>query len=489
MGLIAPCCDGWARSGARGRPGLTPDSLGRVAERRPNIVLINCDDLGYGDLGCYGSERNATPAIDRLAAEGLRLTDFYVASPVCSPSRGALMTGSLPPRIGFGEFDGRPVLFPGGRHGLAPGEQTIASALRDAGYATAMIGKWHCGDQPEFLPTRHGFDSFFGLPYSNDMGLMEHDGRRTGTVPLPLLMDEDVVQVQPSMEALTERYTIEAVRLMRQHRDRPFFLYLAHLHPHLPHITPPRFAEQSRNGVYGAAVGYVDWSTDVVLKELDALGLRDDTIVIFTSDNGSRVNDEGGSNDPLRGTKRTNFEGGVRVPCLVRWPGQVPAGSTSAEVTSAMDLLPTLAAIAGAELAADRVRDGHDVRAIWTDPDHAASPHAVLPYYWRNDLEAIRKGRWKLHVLRHEPPLGEVTELYDLVADPGESNDLALDRPDVVAELMIDVEEVRRRCGDAHTGAPGQDRRPIGVVADPRPLASHDPEHPYLVALYDGATG
>lgn len=460
-----------------------------MVEQQPNIILINCDDLGYGDLGCYGSGRNTTPAIDRLAAEGLRLTDFYVASPVCSPSRAALMTGSLPPRVGFGEFDGAPVLYPGMRYGLAPQEQTIASMLRAAGYATAMIGKWHCGDQRDFLPTRHGFDTFFGLPYSNDMGLMSHAGQRTGTVPLPLLAGEDVVEQQPAMEALTERYTSEAVRLLHEHRDRPFFLYLAHLHPHLPHITPHTFAQRSRNGAYGAAVEYIDWSTDVLLRTLDELGLAENTIVIFTSDNGSRVGGEGGSNDPLRGTKRTNFEGGVRVPCLVRWPGHVPAGSTSAEITSAMDLLPTLAGIAGGELARDRVRDGLDVSALWHDPERARSPHTVLPYYWRNELEAVRQGRWKLHVLRHEPPVGEVLELYDLVADPGETTDLAAERPQVVADLRAVVEQVRLRCGDAHTGSPGQDQRAVGVVDDPRPLAVHDPHHPYLVAMYDGPTG
>lgn len=479
---------GRRRPGARRPEPVTP-RLDAVTDRVPNILLINCDDLGYGDLGCYGSHQNTTPAIDRLAAEGLRLTDFYVASPVCSPSRAALMTGSLPPRVGFGEFDGEAVLFPGMRFGLAPGEETIASVLRGAGYATAMIGKWHCGDQREFLPTRHGFDTFFGLPYSNDMGLMSHAGQRTGTVPLPLLAGDDVVELQPAMAALTERYTAAAVRLLQEHRDRPFFLYLAHLHPHLPHITPERFQHGSQNGVYGAAVEYIDWSTDVLLRELDRLGLAESTIVVFTSDNGSRVAGEGGSNAPLRGTKRTNFEGGVRVPCLVRWPGHVPAGSTSAAVTSAMDLLPTLAGVAGAELAADRVRDGHDVRDLWQDPQHARSPHRVLPYYWRNELEAVRKGRWKLHVRRHEPPVGDVTELYDLVDDPGETTDLAGTNPEVVRDLMAEVQQVRLRCGDAHTGAPGQDMRPVGIVDDPRPLAVHDPAHPYLVALYDGPAG
>lgn len=460
-----------------------------MTERQPNIVLINCDDLGYGDLGCYGSERNRTPAIDRLASEGLCLTDFYVASPVCSPSRAALMTGSLPPRVGFGDFDGEAVLFPGMRYGLAPGEQTIASTLKAAGYATAMVGKWHCGDQREFLPTQHGFDTFFGLPYSNDMGLMSHDGRRTGTVPLPLLDGEEVIQQQPAMEALTERYTSEAVRLLHEHRDHPFFLYLAHLHPHLPHITPHSFQQRSGNGAYGAAVEYIDWSTDVLLRELEELGLAENTIVIFTSDNGSRVSGEGGSNDPLRGTKRTNFEGGVRVPCLVRWPGHIPAASTSAEVTSAMDLLPTLAGLAGAELATDRVRDGHDISELWREPEFTRSPHLVLPYYWRNELEAVRKGRWKLHVLRHEPPTGEVLELYDLVSDPGEATDLAAEQPQVVADLMVEVEQVRLRSGDAHTGHPGRAQRAVGVVADPRPLADYDPQHPYLVAMYDGPAG
>lgn len=460
---------------------------------RPNIILINADDLGYGDLGCTGSPVHRTPAIDRLAEEGLRLTDFYVASPVCSPSRAALLTGSLPTRVGFGTFDGYSVLFPGMPYGLDPTEQTIAGCLRDAGYATAMVGKWHCGDQPAFLPTRHGFDHYLGLPYSNDMGRQRrpgHPGSEDQWPPLPLLLDEDVLEQQPLMEALTERYTAECVRFLRESRDAPFFLYLAHLHPHLPHLTAERFSRASDNGPYGAAVEYVDWSTDVILRELDALGLGENTIVVFTSDNGSRASGEGGSNAPLRGTKRTNWEGGVRVPFLVRWPGRIPAGSTSRAVSSAMDLLPTLAGLTGGRLREDRVRDGHDISDIWLDPVGVTdSPHAVLPYYFGDDLEAVRVGRWKLHVLRHEPADGEVLELYDLDTDVGETTDLAADRPDVVAELRVAVADVRRRCGDAHTGEPGQDQRSIGTVDDPQPLTRYDPEHPYLVAMYDGPTG
>lgn len=230
--------------------------------RRPNIVLINCDDVGYGDLGCYGSQKNKTPALDRMAAEGLKFTSFYQASPWCSPSRAALLTGCYPPRIGFTEFDGMPVLFPGDRWGLASSERTIARALSERGYATQAIGKWHCGDQPDFLPTNHGFDHFFGLPYSNDMGrqvgeIQEGDRERIKTPPLPLMSDAEVLEQQPDQASLTARYVNEAVRFMRASRHRPFFLYLAHVYVHLPLYVQQRFTARSENGVYGAAVeGY-----------------------------------------------------------------------------------------------------------------------------------------------------------------------------------------------------------------------------------------
>ena len=274
--------------------------------RQPNILLINCDDLGYGDLGCYGSTSNDTPVIDRMAEEGMRLTDFYMASPVCSPSRGAMMTGCYPPRIGFGDFDGQWVLFPGQGLGLHPKERTIASLLKDAGYRTMLVGKWHCGDQPDFLPTRHGFDHYYGLPYSNDMG---RQGGRDTYPPLPLLMEEEVLEAQPDQRSLTERYVEQAVRFMRKNRENPFFLYMAHMHVHLPHYAPERFERESRNGEYGAAVACVDWATGVLLHELKRLGLDEDTLVVFTSDNGSR-GDRGGSNAPLRGSKGTTWEGG-----------------------------------------------------------------------------------------------------------------------------------------------------------------------------------
>lgn len=457
---------------------------------RPNVVLVNCDDLGYGDLGCYGSTANRTPALDRLAAEGLRLDSFYMASPVCSPSRGALLTGCYPPRIGFGDFDGLPVLFPGQPIGLPPTEVSLGRLLSSAGYRTQMIGKWHCGDQPGFLPTNHGFDHYFGLPYSNDMGrqvVTEAERRRLGGLdpdalwpPLPLLLDDEVLEQQPDQASLTARYVSEAVRFLRDAADGPFFLYLAHLYVHLPHYVLPRFAERSTNGPYGAAVESIDWATEVLLHELEALGLADDTVVIFTSDNGSLGRD-GGSNLPLRGTKATTWEGGMRVPCIVRWPGRIEPGRTTDELATAMDLYPTLARLCGADLPADRTIDGRDIADLWLDPG-ATSPHESFLYYFMNDLEAVRDRRWKLHLSKHGTP---TRELYDLVADPAEANDVLDAHPEVAAALDGVAEAARADLGDARTGRVGADVRPAGRVAEGRTLTTFDPTHPYYVAEYD----
>lgn len=458
--------------------------------RRPNVVLINCDDLGYGDLGCYGSTRNRTPAVDRLAADGLRFESFYMASPVCSPSRAALLTGCYPPRIGFGSFDGLPVLFPGQGIGLAGTEVTLASVLRDAGYRTQMVGKWHCGDQRGFLPTDHGFDHFFGLPYSNDMGRQAPMAsgpfapppgtEPTYLPPLPLLDDGEVIEQQPDQAALTERYVTEAVRFLRDAGDDPFFLYLAHLYVHVPLYVPDRFARESANGAYGAAVAAIDWATAAIVHELHELDLERDTIVVFTSDNGSRGKD-GGSNEPLRGAKTTTWEGGMRVPCIVRWPGRVVPGRTTGEVATAMDLNPTLAAICGAEVPDDRPIDGRDISELLLDPE-ATSPHEAFLYYWMDDLEAVRVGRWKLHLAKHGR---EHTALHDLEADPSEAHDLASAHPDVVAELEAHAERARASLGDARTARVGRDVRPAGRVAHPVALTAYDPDHPYLLAEYD----
>jgi arylsulfatase A-like enzyme len=465
-------------------------------ERPPNIVVMNCDDLGYGDLGCYGSDRNETPELDRLAAEGMRFTDFYMASPVCSPSRAALLTGCYPPRIGFGDFDGVSVLFPGHRLGLSSEEVTVAKLLAGAGYATQHVGKWHCGDQPPFLPTEHGFDGYYGIPYSNDMGRqVQRAGAPTLAElvdrgvpfpirefpPLPLLLDDEVLECQPDQASLTARFVEQSVRFMRAHRDQPFFLYLAHIYVHIPLYVQPRFERESRNGRYGAAVATIDWAAGVVLAELRRLGLEDDTLVVFTSDNGSRAGDEGGSNLPLRGRKTTTWEGGMRVPCIARWPGRIPAGHVSSAVTTSMDLFPTFARLSGATVPSDRAIDGRDITELLLGHDDG-SPHEAFFYYRGNDLEAVRAGRWKLHVARN----GEaVEELYDLEADVGETTNVYADQAAVVAELLRHVERMRTDLGDARLGIKGSGVRPVGEVPDPVTLTTHDPDHPYYVAEYD----
>lgn len=452
---------------------------------RPNIILINCDDLGYGDLGCYGSDLHATPALDRLAAEGMRFTDFYMASPVCSPSRGALLTGCYPPRIGFGSFEGLPVLFPGQPLGLPDTEISLGRLLSDAGYATLMVGKWHCGDQPEFLPTNHGFDRYFGLPYSNDMGRQQGtptraDGDQAGYPPLPLLDDDRVIEQQPDQSSLTGRYVTEVLQFMRARRDEPFFVYLAHLYVHLPIYVQERFAAASRNGPYGAAVESIDWATAVIMEELEQLGLDDRTIVVFTSDNGALERPGGGSNLPLRGSKGTTWEGGLRVPAIVRWPGRIAPGSTCDELVTSMDLFPTFAALAGTEVPRDRVVDGHDLSGVLFD--HGPSPRESFAYYFMDDLCAVRSGRWKLHVARDAQP---VEELYDLLADPGETRDVHAAHPEVVARLEALAAEYRRDLGDARIGMHGEGVRAIGRVDGRRTLTTYDPSHPYYAAEYD----
>lgn len=456
-------------------PNTSP--LLRQQSDRPNLILMNCDDLGYGDLGCYGSAYNATPHLDRMAAEGVRFTDFYAASPVCSPSRGALMTGCYPDRISFSSFDGRGVLFPGQAVGLHPAEITIASLLRQQGYATACIGKWHCGDQPEFLPTRHGFDRYFGIPFSNDMGIQPTP---PDCPPLPLLLDEEVIQEQPDQAGLTERYVEHSIRFIRKNRDRPFFLYLAHMHVHLPLYVAWRFLKNARNGPYGAAVEAIDWSMGMLRHELRRLGLERNTLIIFTSDNGSR-GDRGGSNRPLSGAKNTTWEGGQRVPLIALWPGRVEGGRTCGELATAMDIMPTMAQLAGTQAPTDRVIDGRDIGPLLTTPG-AASPHDAFFYYHGNRLEAVRDSRFKLRFRRDHAPC---RVLHDLQNDTGESKDVSSDYPEAIESLEAKAQAMRLELGDALMNMPPVNFRPIGRVNNPKTLTSLDPEHPYMAAMYD----
>ncbi|MFL3659087.1 MAG: sulfatase [Opitutales bacterium] len=445
---------------------------------QPNIILINCDDLGYGDLSCYGSSRNQTPSLDRLAAGGKRFTDFYMASPVCSPSRGAMMTGCYPPRIGFGSFNGEVVLFPGDDIGLSSSETTVATQLQNAGYATKIIGKWHCGDQPEFLPTRHGFDEYFGIPYSNDMG---RQSNRVDNPPLPLLRNETVIQAQPDQRGITERYTDEALQFINKNQSKPFFLYLAHMYVHVPLFVPQQFLEQSKNGAYGGAVECIDWSMGILMNHLEQLGLSDNTLIVFTSDNGSRARDEGGSNQPCRGTKATTWEGGQRVPCIMRWPEKIASGTVSDAIVTSMDFFPTFSKLAGESVSTERIIDGNDISGLMFDESDFVG-NDVFYYYAQNTLEAIRAGDWKLHFRKGDT---EIFELYNLRDDVSETVNRFDEKPEVVADLVGKAQEIREDIGDEALGIDGRNNRPVGRVENAEPLTEYRKDHPYMIAMYD----
>jgi arylsulfatase A-like enzyme len=389
-----------------------------------------------------------------------------------------MMTGCYPPRIGFGEFNGEIVLFPGDDIGISSEETTVASQLKKAGYATKIIGKWHCGDQPEFLPTRHGFDEYFGIPYSNDMGRQVDRPTRP---PLPLLRDETVIQEQPDQRGITERYTDEALQFINKNQDQPFFLYLAHMYVHVPLFVSKRFLEKSNNGAYGGAVESIDWSTGVLMDQLEQLGLDENTLIIFTSDNGSRARDEGGSNQPCRGNKATTWEGGQRVPCIMRWPKRIPANTTTHAITSAIDFFPTVSSLLGIEVSTERAIDGVDISGVLFD-DQAQAPRDTFYYYAQNNLDAVRVGDWKLHFLK----AGEtVNELYNLQEDVGETNNVYDANPDVVAQLSVKADLIREDIGDAATGIVGKNNRQIGRVENAKPLTEYREDHPYMIAMYD----
>ena len=452
----------------------------------PNIILINCDDLGYGDIGPYGSTVNRTPHLDRMAEEGMVFTDFYMASSVCSPSRAALMTGCYPQRVGLGVGEHHVVLMPGDAVGLHADEITIASHLKTAGYATLAVGKWHLGDQSPFLPTAHGFDHYFGIPFSNDMGVGSEAGRRLRDRghrihALPLMSDEAVCEIEPDQGDLTDRYSQLALEFVRAHRDRPFFLYFAHMYVHNPLHAPQEYTDRSGNGVYGAEIEHLDTCLGDLLDELKRLGLEENTLVVFTSDNGAAPQPHR-SNAPLRGHKGTTFEGGHRVPCIMRWPGTIPAGAVCSELTTAMDLLPTFGRLAGLEPPADRVIDGHDIGPLMRGESGVASPYEAFYYYFRDRLEAVRAGDWKLHFGFDQKP----GALYNLRDDIGETTDRRDERPDLVDGLATLAERCRTDLGDASFECyRGRGCRPVGRVANPRPLTSVSPDHPAIVASYD----
>jgi arylsulfatase A len=430
---------------------------------RPNVLFILADDLGYGDLGSYGNEEIATPNLDRLASEGARFTQFYVGASVCTPSRAALLTGRYPIRM---ELDPRGVFFPDSTGGLDPAEITIAEVLREQGYLTALVGKWHLGHLPQFLPLRQGFEEFFGLPYSNDMNAPDYPGRPAEPNPcnsflpdcrpgVPLMEGDQIIEMPAIQETLTKRYTDKAVDIMRRAvaDAHPFFLYYATHCPHTPLYASEEFLGRSRGGLYGDVVEELDWSVGALLREIRDLGIDDETLVVFTSDNGPWLlwatdapvpqgGLDSGSAGPLRNGKSTTFEGGMRVPLIARWPGRIPARRTIEEPAAMIDWMPTLAHLAGAALPGTVAIDGKDITAL-LEGSGRRDPDGVFRYlYYRQDnsgLGAYREGPWKLKLAveggesvyaRYDH--GDL--LFDIEADPGEHNDFAAAMPQEVDE-------------------------------------------------------
>ncbi len=447
-------------------------SFGQIREK-PNIIIILADDLGYGDVGCYGSSNILTPHLDRMAAEGIRFTSFYTA-PFCGASRAALMTGCYAPRVSLSFNHG-----PKSVTGIHPDEITIAELLHKQGYATMHIGKWHLGDHPQFLPTRHGFDRYFGLPYSNDMWpfhprmpVTENEDPRltaarrratlTGfagegtfypkgggfTQPLPLMSDEEVVELNPDQTRLTAWYTEKALEFINTNKDRPFFLYLAQAMPHVPLFVSARFKDHSERGLYGDAVEEIDWSVGQILGRLRELRIDDNTLVIFTSDNGPwlEYGIDGGSAGPLRGGKGTAWEGGVRVPAIMRWPTQINPGTRTNEMAGLIDLLPTLAALVGTSAPSDRVIDGGNIWPLISGQPATKSPHELLFYFHANSpqeppaLMAVRDRQWKLHLTMQDGRL-RGTELYDLQGDVGERNNQMKRYPEIAQRLETGAQD------------------------------------------------
>ena len=459
---------------------------------KPNVIIIFADDLGYGDLGCYGSKINETPTLDKMADEGKKFSNFYVSSPVCSPSRASLMTGCYPQRISFGTFDGLRVLFPGQGIGLSNEEKTVAKTFKESGYSTKIIGKWHCGDQEEFLPTNHGFDSYFGIPYSNDMGRQVkikdyipndsslHKITEWDRPPLPLVRDKEVIQEQPDQRSIAERYTEDAVKFMRENKEKPFFLYLAHMQVHLPLYAAEKFVKESKNGDYGACVASIDWSTKVIFDELKELGIDENTIVIFTSDNGSRLQNQGGSNGNLRGGKGQTWDGGQRVPCIIRWPGKINEGQQTDALSTTMDFLPSITKLIGGNLPLKKI-DGIEMSDLFFSNENSSKRDSFL-YYNEDELEAIRYKNWKLH-FKKEDKL--INELYDLDNDISEKVNLYSSHKEIVNKLSILADEFRKSLGDKYLDIKGEEVRPANRIDNPKPLTEYDENHPYMYAEYD----
>ena len=444
---------------------------------KPNFVIIFTDDQGYGDLGCFGNPNLKTPNIDKMARNGMKLTSFYVAASLCTPSRAALMTGSYPKRVDMATGSKFPVLLAADSKGLNPNEITVAEILKKQGYTTGIFGKWHLGDQPEFLPTQQGFDEFFGVPYSHDIHPYHPRQEHFNFPPMPLMEGKKVIELNPDANRLTFRITNRATRFIEQNKDRPFFLYIPHILPHHPIQVSEKFMKgvndsikkvlflendnidyTTRGSLYPQAIEEIDWSVGQILDKLKKLKLLENTFVIFTSDNGpDRAYNSIplGSAGPLRGRKGSAFEGGMREPTVMYWPGVLPAGETNDELMTTMDLLPTFAKLTRAELPNDRKLDGKDIMPTLLGKDK--SPYECFFYYSQNDLKAVRSGKWKLHVKKNRPE-----ELYDLNKDIGELDNVLDQNPEISKRLLNQIYQFKKEL-DLNSRAAGFVDNPVAL--------------------------
>mgnify|MGYP002841535695 CR=1 FL=1 len=444
------------------------------SRRPPNFVIIFADDLGFQDLSCFGSPHIETPHLDRLAVEGRKFTSFY-AAPSCSPSRAALLTGCYPVRVGIPS-----VLGPKSKTGLNPDELTLAELLKTKGYRTAIYGKWHLGDSPVFMPLNHGFDDYFGLPYSNDMWPFHPTTDRFPD--LPLITRNQIIELNPDQTLLTTRYTEKAVQFIDQQKENPFFLYLPHSMPHVPLFVSSKYQGSSSRGLYSDVIREIDWSVGQIMRALRRNGIDDQTLVIFTSDNGPWLSygNHAGSALPLREGKGTTFEGGVRVPCIMRWPDQIPAGTLCQDFASTMDILPTLCRLANAALPTDRIIDGKDIHHLMTKQRPRRNPEDFFLFFNSGELQAIRQGRWKLHFphqyrsLKENPGRDGIpgvyvqklieTALFDLESDIGEQHDISSYQLSIVLRLKTLAQQARKNLGDRITQIKGLQVRPPGTL-------------------------
>ncbi|MBN1818506.1 MAG: sulfatase-like hydrolase/transferase [Sedimentisphaerales bacterium] len=440
---------GWTAAAGLVGPAV---GAGAISEKKPNFVIIYADDLGYGDLSCFGHPTLKTPHLDRMAAEGAKLTQFYSAASVCTPSRAALLTGRLPIRSGMCS-DKRAVLFPDSGGGLPKSEVTIAEMLKPQGYASGCFGKWHLGHLPAFLPTSNGFDTYFGIPYSNDMDRIKDAPKDANTKPeveyfnVPLMRDEEIIERPADQYTITRRYTQEALKFITKNKNRPFFVYLAHNMPHIPLFSNKEFRGSSLRGLYGDVVEEVDWSVGQILDALRKQGVAENTLVLFSSDNGPWLvyKQHGGSAGPLRDGKGSTWEGGMREPAIAWWPGTIHAGSLLTDTASTLDVFPTLAELAGAVMPEDRIYDGYSLVPLLTGK--GPGKRDIMVYYRGTQLRALRKGPWKIHLFtkteymgqkiqKHDPPL-----LFHVEIDPGEQYEVGNQHPEIMADLLEEVKK------------------------------------------------